>query len=192
ATPTQNAINPTAVALLSASIFTEPDANATEITFVDAGDSVTVLGRSPIGRWFYVQDDRGNEGYTYAPRYEWSGDFEALPIVPVPTAVPATTPTCEPGHCPQLFLDLYPLPGSRCENNVIYRTIYMRGQGGDGIYTYYWNDVKMAGPLENEGFGFEVNNLSGPHVIGRGKVVSGDGQVVEKELFVSDFTCNNQ
>ena len=70
-----------------------------------------------------------------------------------------------------------------------YRTVYMEGDGGNGRYTYYWNGQKVGGPT-NEGFGFEVSSPDGSAVIGTGKVVSGDGQVVEKELFVSDFNCN--
>jgi hypothetical protein len=65
----------------------------------------------------------------------------------------------------------------------------MQGHGGNGRYTYYWNEQKMAGPLQNEGFGFEVSSADGTAVIGTGKIVSGDGQTVEKELFVSDFNC---
>jgi hypothetical protein len=69
-----------------------------------------------------------------------------------------------------------------------YRTIYMQSEGGNGRYTYYWNGLKVGGPT-NEGFGFEVGSPDGGAVIGTGKVVSGDGQIMEKELFVSDFNC---
>ena len=48
----------------------------------------------------------------------------------------------------------------------------------------------VAGPLANEGFGFEVNNLNGPLVIGWGKVVSGDGQEAAKQLYIADLNCS--
>ena len=65
----------------------------------------------------------------------------------------------------------------------------MEGNGGNGRYTYYWNNQKVGGPT-SEGFGFEVSSPDGAAVIGTGKIVSGDGQVIEKELFISDFSCN--
>jgi hypothetical protein len=85
---------------------------------------------------------------------------------------------------------LYPLPGNRCKGDVSYRTIYIRGQGGNGRYTYYWEGKKLTGPI-TEGFGFEINNLKGDPVIGTGKVVSGDGQTVEKKIFVTNFSCGD-
>lgn len=41
----------------------------------------------------------------------------------------------------------------------------------------------MAGPLNNEDYTFEVHS-SGGAIIGTGKVVSGDGQEVEKTPFI--------
>ena len=62
----------------------------------------------------------------------------------------------------------------------------MLGQGGNGRYTYYWNEEKLIGPI-NEGFGFEVNNQEGNQVFGTGKVVSEYGQIIEKKLFITGF-----
>jgi len=182
----------TATAQLASSIFAAPSADAQEFTFVSAGDSVTVLGRSQLGNWLYVRDAEGVEGFTFGPRFDWVGDLNDLPIMgeregETDTAVSPTV--CDNNACPRLTLDLYPLPGTRCEAGMRYRTIFMRGQGGDGQYTYYWNGGKMAGPMA-DGFGFEVGSSDGSTVIGSGKVVSGDGQTVEKDLFISDFDCN--
>jgi len=49
----------------------------------------------------------------------------------------------------------------------------------------------MAGPLTGKGFGFDISSPDATAVIGRGKIVSGDGQIIEKELFVSNFSCDN-
>ena len=84
---------------------------------------------------------------------------------------------------------LYPLPGTRCTTSMKYRTIYIQGDGGNNQYTYYWNGQKVGGPIA-DGFAFEVSSSDGSAVIGIGKVVSGDGQTAEVELFVSDFNCN--
>ena len=171
----------------SASIYAQPDADSPELAILLTGETVIVQGRSENGHWLFVRDEAGITGFVYAARIGWDGDAATLSIVQ-PTATPEpTATTCESG-CTRLKIDAYPLPGGRCEAGAIYTTVFMRGQGGSGIYTYFWNDKQMAGPLENEGFGFEVNNLSGA-VIGRAKVVSSDGQSAERELFISDFSC---
>ena len=182
----------TATALLASSLFDAPNTEAQELTFVSAGDSVSVLGRSQLGNWLYVRDAAGVEGFAYGPRFDWAGDWNDLPVVSGESGggdTAVSSAQCDPGGCPALTLDIYPLPGTRCEAGTHYRTVFMRGQGGDGQYTYYWNEEKMAGPT-SDGFGFEISSSDGATVIGRGQVVSGDGQIVEKDLFVSDFDCN--
>lgn len=183
-----------ATALLSSSLYIGPDSNAQEVTFIGVGEQVSVLGRSEVGEWFYVQTESGEAGFVYGPRLEWSGDFESLPVVSETGVASAITPTttlssCGGSTCPTLTMMIYPLPGTRCEGTIKYRTVYMQGQGGNGRYTYYWNDLMVGGPTTN-GFGFEVSSPDGSAVIGTGKIISGDGQVVEKELFVGDFSCN--
>ena len=157
---------------------------------------VEVLGRSAYGDWFYIRDEEGVEGFVYAPRIEWSGDFESLPVkqpiatVPpapttAPTAAPITatdTPTVPPGPYPALELELWPLDG-RCEGGISYREVYMGARGGDGVFMYYWDDELKCGPVVNESCVFEVRSTRGP-VPGAGKVVSGDGQELTRGLFV--------
>ncbi|MBL1129695.1 MAG: serine/threonine protein kinase [Chloroflexi bacterium] len=197
ATPTTQATTtPVAVAHLASSLFTEPDANAPEITFIGIGETVVVMGRSENGEWLFVENSEGAQGFVHAPRLDWAGQTDTLPVIetvvttiPLSALSPTPTMTCQPGGCPLLSLDIYPINTPRCENNIYYRTVFMLGHGGNGRYTYYWNGQKMAGPLLNNGFGFEVSSPDQSPVIGIGKIVSGDGQAVEKELFVSDFGC---
>jgi serine/threonine-protein kinase len=178
-----------AVASLSSNVYAGPDTNTNELTFVPEGDEVIIIGRASLGEWLYILTADGIMGYTFAPRFEWQGEFEALSVIEEEGTTTAVTPSNCNAACPALSLDIYPVTGSRCENGVIYRTVFMLGQGGNGVYTYYWNGQKMAGPFTKEGFGFEVNNLNGVPVIGTGQVVSGDGQIVEEEIFISDFIC---
>ncbi|HRQ37701.1 MAG TPA: protein kinase [Chloroflexota bacterium] len=202
ATPTPTITDYLAVAHLASSLFTEPDTAAPEITFIGIGETVAVMGRSENGEWLFVENAEGIQGYVHAPRLDWAGQIDALPVMdtavniipnpssnPISNPTPTTPATCRPGNCPLLSLDTYPINPPRCENNTYYRTVFMMGHGGDGRYTYYWNEQKMAGPLLNEGFGFEVNSPDKSPVIGIAKIVSGDGQSIEKELFVSDFGC---
>ena len=131
-------------------------------------------------------------GYVFAPRLGWDNETDLLPVIKLTTTqtpVPTTTGACA-GGCPTLKIDAYPLAGGRCEGDVIYRTVYMRGQGGSGLYTYFWDGRQVARLLQNKGYGFEVNNLGGGTVIGQAKVTSSDGQTAEKALFITEFDCD--
>ena len=190
-TPTPTPSN-LATATQSASIFAAPDANSRELAVVRIGEQVTVLGRSAAGRWFYVRNSSGVEGFAYAPRFDWSGDFEALPVKPAlePPVEPPSVPEAQP--VTPLEMDLWVLPGlARCDRINWYQTVYIAGRGGNGVYTYYWNGEKMAGPT-GESYTFELYRATSNAIIGTGKVVSGDGQVVEKKLYVPVPDCFNK
>ncbi|RMF33642.1 MAG: hypothetical protein D6759_06700 [Chloroflexi bacterium] len=77
---------------------------------------------------------------------------------------------------------------ARCDRINWYQTVYIAGRGGNGVYTYYWNGEKLAGPT-GESYTFELYRATSNAIIGTGKVVSGDGQVVEKELYVPVPDC---
>ena len=178
----------TAVAILSSSVYYEPDSNSLEKTFVGANETVELLGRSQFGEWLYIKTSSGAEGFVFGPRFEWAGDYNNLPIF----AGVAVTPTlsssiCSPGQCSALTIEIYPLPGTRCEENGKYRTIFIKGNGGDTVYSYYWNGELVGSNIENEGIGFELFSSDGSSQIGIGRIVSGDGQVIEQELFVDEF-----
>lgn len=46
---------------------------------LEAGEPVTVIGRSPSDSWLYIRDNAGVEGFVWRPFFNWSGDFQALP-----------------------------------------------------------------------------------------------------------------
>ncbi|MCA9930081.1 MAG: protein kinase [Anaerolineales bacterium] len=183
----------TATALLSSSLFVAPNSDSQEITFVGVGETVEILGRSESSEWLYVRTKENEEGFIYGPRFDWEGDYETLTIVNAAAPAPTNTPVVDScnGGCPMLTIDLYDLPSARCAQTDNVRTIYIQGHGGNETYTYYWNNEYVAGPLTARGFGFDITSPDASAVIGRGKVVSGDGQVVDKELFVSNFSCDN-
>ena len=186
--PTSTSTNTSAMLLLNSSIFAKPNTEAAELAVLETGDNVYILGRSEIGNWLYVLNDDAIAGYVFSDRIDWAGDFEALSKVPTGTNH-ATNNDCN-NDCPAIAIDLYPLPGNRCEGDVAYRTIYIQGQGGNGRYTYYWNNEKLMGPI-SDGHGFNVDNQNGSPVIGTGKVVSEDGQTIDKQLFITGFGCGD-
>ncbi len=81
-----------AIALEGSGIFASPDADSLVLGGIRVGEQVLVLGRSAYGNWFYVRDQHGIEGFVYAPRFEWPGVFESLPVK-VPTITPSMPPT---------------------------------------------------------------------------------------------------
>jgi hypothetical protein len=171
-----------AVALLSSSHYRQADASSEEVTFVNAGDEVTVVGRSANNNWLYVRTADGEEGFVFAERLEWNGDSDSVPVVNgnSPAPPPATGP---------LTLDLYLLTDAgRCEGQTWWQTVYMRGQGGNGRYTYYWNGNQIAAEVVNDGVTIEVSFTGGVQS-GVGEVVSG-GVAVSKTLFIPPPDCN--
>lgn len=189
ATPTEDAtVTNTAVAVLSSSIYDAPSSDANEITFVAVDEVVEILGRSANGDWFYVRTQDDVEGFTYAPRYAWDGAVESLPIYEADggTSGGTTAVSCAP-NCPPLTIELYPLAGTQCDGSGKYRTVYIRGQGGNGRFDYFWDGSLLISNVQNDGHAFRINSPDGSSKIAIGKVVSGDGQTAELELFVGEF-----
>lgn len=183
-TPTPDNI---ATARQGSSIFAAPNSGSQVLGGVSAGDQVTILGRSQYGEWLYVRDEQGVEGFTYAPRYEWAGDYESLPVKK--SSAPSTAPTSSvprPVGGP-LTIDLWHLPGTEKCGAGWTISVFIEGHGGNGVYTYYWNGEKVAGPLTTS-YTFEAHSASGP-LAGSGKVVSGDGQTAEKGLYIPAPSC---
>jgi len=189
-TPTPTSALPApATALQGSGIFAAPDADSQVLGGVSEGEKVRVLGRSAYGQWLYVRDDRGVEGFVYAPRFEWEGEYESLPVVPATvTPIPITPPTPSGLPYSTLTIDLWDISG-RCSGGRSYKSVFIHAHGGNGIYAYYWNGSRVAGPT-SESYTFEVETTGGP-VVGTGKVVSGDGQEVDKELFIRPPDCAN-
>jgi hypothetical protein len=178
-----------ATAIQSASIFAAPDANSQVLGGISVGEHVPVLGRSTAGQWFYVLDGRGIEGFVYAPRFDWPGDFESLPVkTPTIRITPSiATPTTTTPY-PPLEIELWGIAGTeRCSVTMWYKSVFIQGRGGNGVYTYYWNGEKLAGPT-SETHTFEMHTTGGA-MIGAGKVVSGDGQEVERNLYIPAPDC---
>ena len=87
-------------------------------------------------------------------------------------------------------MDLWDLPDTeKCEGGVWYKSVFIQGHGGNGVYTYYWNGEKLVGPT-GERYTFEVHSTGGA-IIGTGKVISGDGQQIERDLYVRAPACAN-
>jgi hypothetical protein len=187
-TPTPTATLPApATAIQGSSIYAAPASNSQVLGGISVGERVPVLGRSAVGQWFYVRDDQGVEGFVYAPRFGWPGDYESLPVVASPVTPPPTVYTTPSGPpYPALEMDLWDISG-RCSGGKWYKSVYIQGHGGNGVYTYYWNGKRVAGPT-SEDYSFEVESMGGA-MIGTGKVVSGDGQVVERKLYIRAPDC---
>jgi len=193
-TPTPTTSTPTpprsnlATATQGASIFAAPNVNSQTLGSVSRGEQVTVVGRSAVGQWYYVRDDQGVEGFVYIDRLEWSGDYESLPVKGSIPLTPATR--ASPTSQIPLVMDLWDLPGTEdCDGGVWLKSVFIQGHGANGIYTYYWNGQRLVGPTD-QAHTFQVRSTGGA-IIGTGKVISGDGQQIERDLYVRAPACAN-
>lgn len=66
-------------------------------------------------------------------------------------------------------------------------TVFMEAHGGNGVYTYYWDDERVGGPTGGS-ITFEVHGTSA--IIGDYRVVSGDGQVLIDSFYVPGIDCS--
>ncbi len=175
-----------AIAQENVSLFAAPDAASTELAVIEAGEAVWVLARSETGNWLYVSNDNGERGFASLERLTWPGDIETLRVqqpvvvvaVPSVTAVPSTA---------NLVFNLYQLEGTQtCNGEAWTIKVFMEGQGGNGIYNYYWNDALLVVNATGS-YTFDVRSGGGP-VIGTGRVTSGNLSA-EKELFLTRPNC---
>lgn len=174
-----------AVVTQPASLFAAPSADAIEKAIQRAGDELTVLGKSRQETWLYVQNGDGELGFVFAPLVAWQGEMDTLPIFESEQAV--VTPTRESAATP-LELDIFPLDETaECENDRWHVMIFFEGRGGNGVYSYYWDNELVAAELLGS---ITIQAYSpGGSIIGEGRVVSGDGQHTARELFVTPPAC---
>ncbi len=181
----------TAVALGPSSIFIADDENSTELVYIDTNEEVTVLGRSSNSHWLYVRNSEGIEGFVSKYRFEYGFEIGLLPIAtPDPSYTPPATVPPQPSETQQgLTLDIWPIGDGRCSGGSWFQTIFMEGHGGNGVYTYYWDEQNVGGPVTNQSTTFEIQH-SGGGFSKTGRVTSGDGQMRETILFLNPPTCN--
>lgn len=175
-----------AAALENVSIFAAPDAEAAELAIIAEGEEVWVLGRSETGNWLYVSNDEGARGFASLTRFDWVGDIKTLPIRAPIVAIIAPTAVTAPSAS-NLVLDLYQLEGTQqCNGSAWTMRIFISGRGGNGVYSYFWNDDLLV-TNQSGSYTFVVSSGGAP-VIGTGQVVSGN-LAAEKELFIGRPTC---
>jgi hypothetical protein len=191
---------PRAIAALPASVFTGPAAGCREIAIVRVGESVTILGRSAIGRWLYVRTDGGVEGFVYVERFEWSGAFDELAVVSAsrcsvtPTSAPRPTATSASGSLAYIGIEFYPIPdepNGHC--NPPGYTLLIRGVGTQGPFDYYVDNQIVARQESGEnavGYAYRYPATGQQNVVVTGKVRARDGRFSDPvTLFLRRPSC---
>jgi hypothetical protein len=109
-------------------------------------------------------------------------------VTPTPLPLPTATPQ-SPSTGP-LEMDLWVLEGrGKClAEGQWEQRIFMEGRGGNGVYTYYWDSKIIGGPLVKQGIAHPIAG-SGDGFNGVGRIVSGDGQTIERDLFIPGLNC---
>ena len=180
----------TAVATNNASIFTAPDSGSETLAFVSFDETVTVLGRSSNPNWIYIKTEDDEEGFAAASRFDLSNIVtEELDIISA-SSTGTLNPTSVSGSSGPLSMVKYPLNGTgSCNDTGWTIQVYVEGSGGNGVYSYYWNDIVQVRDQAG-GSAFLVSGIDN-NTIGSVKVTSQDGQSISEDLFVPKPSCNN-
>ncbi|MCB8983867.1 MAG: protein kinase [Ardenticatenaceae bacterium] len=180
-----------ALAKEDASIFAGPQTSSAELAVVAAGEVVQVLGRSEVRNWLFVGNGEV-AGFIFQPLLQWTGDVSELPVFTYTDAAPEeATPPSGSSVITPLQIDLWALPDTvQCRDGRWSQRVFIQGQGGNGRYRYYWQDQALTGPTSGS-YSFTANSDGGV-IIGTGRVVSGDGQVAERELFIPIPSCPSE
>lgn len=170
-----------------ASIFSGPGiGNYTEITFLNIGETITIIGRSANNSWLFIETNEGVKGWVSERRLSYTGSIiqfkvtsEIIPITPSPIFL---TSTLLP-YDEKLSFDFWHLPGkSSCSGDEWMQTIFMHGHGDSGIYTYYIDGKKIVGPT-SDSYTHELRGrTSGDSVTITGLVVATSGKQIERVM----------
>ncbi len=180
-----------ALVLEPSSIFTGPDAGSAKVAILHVDDRVDVIGRSSNSNWLYVRTGDGDQGFVFSERVQWEGDIAALPVKF--GAAPPATATSPPitGSGGPLTFNLWGLSDTiRCEapgSAAWFQTVFMEGEGGSGIYTYFWEGEPVGGPT-SDSITVELHSFSAA-IIGTGMVTASDGQSTTAGLFLPNPDC---
>ncbi len=159
-----------------------------------AGTELEMLGYDPdFADWVYVRTiDQTLSGWIQVTELEINRELSDLPLLtPVPTLTPTPTPTeasSSPGCASSpLELDAWSL-GTACLTSESWTvTIYAEGRGGDCTYTYAWNGIVQAGPMQGSAT-FELPGSIGA-VAGTVSVTSA-GETVITGLLIQAPDCD--
>jgi tRNA A-37 threonylcarbamoyl transferase component Bud32 len=182
---------PTNIGLVleNSSLFATPNLGSDQLSVVEAGDSIVVMGRSEDGKWLFVGDG-DTAGFIFRERLQWDGDVEGLALFTHSTSadtVAEETPVAAAEITPLEF-DLWPLPETAvCTATGWEQDIFFQGQGGNGIYAYYWDGNLLVGPT-NGSYVYRLVSPGGT-VTGYGRVESGGGQRLQSTLFIEAPNC---
>lgn len=113
---------------------------------------MAILGRADeqkYGRWLYVQTGKDIQGFTYAPRFEYTVDWNLLQVVTA-TVVLVTPPTTGPTGgkltiSPGKLTIVHIWPASVCTGKDRWTAYFeVKISGGDGkSYRIFWDKVQV-------------------------------------------------
>lgn len=173
-----------AVVNQSVTIFSGPGENYSQITFLNPGTEVTVLGRSANASWLNIFTADLIEGWVAVSRMTLDRDISEIPVVDESVI---TSLNEVPGD---LTLDFWGLDGSiKCTSSGWEVSLFLEGHGGNGSYTYFVNGIKVAGSKSGS-YTYSFNGGGNASVIISGRVTSGDGYSTSKNILISPPTCN--
>ncbi|MBE2223601.1 MAG: protein kinase [Anaerolineae bacterium] len=182
---------PTNVGLVleNSSMFATPNLDGEELSVVEEGAAIVVMGRSEDSKWLFIGNG-DTAGFVFRDRLQWDGEVDGLPVFTHSdrnSSTEAETPVASENITPLEF-DLWPLAETAvCTSTGWEQKIFFQGHGGNGIYAYYWNGKLLEGPT-NSSYVYRLVSPGGA-VTGTGRVESGGGLWQESTLFVEAPNC---
>jgi len=164
-----------------------------------AGTELELAGYDPnFPDWVYVRTlDGASTGWVQVADLEINRELTGLPqVTPIPTLTPTPVyedgtltptpaPVCEDGP---LRLDAWPA-GTVCTSGGWIARIFVKGYGGDCMYTYTWERVIQGGPT-NGSVTFEIR-IAGydQAIVGEASVTSA-GEMAVVGLYIPPPDCD--
>jgi hypothetical protein len=131
------------------------------LTFVNAGETVTVLGQTANGNWLLVRDQAGNEGYVAANRFELNGVPPVITpsaVTPTPngqaTALDAATMFCAPDTTSAKIVDVR-----------INEVVDVLGRWSNQSWLYIKDAQGRKGFVASSRFDYPFDSISGLPVV---------------------------
>jgi serine/threonine protein kinase len=144
--PTPTSV-PWAVARLSSSVFEGPRSETRELAVVFGEEKVEILGRTDelqYGRWLYIQTGKGVVGFVYEPRFEYTIDWDSLPVQEVKGTAPLAGGRLVVSAGTLRIEHVW--PGGECKEGGGWTAVFeVKISGGNGwSYKLYWDQEAVS------------------------------------------------
>ena len=172
-------------------LYLGPAADYPEQGWLVAGARALILSRLDGDAWWYVETEKGIRGWASATTVTVENDLSAVPVItPLPRGPAPPPPSVTPAPIigPLVLDEIWPVNIIACRTHFE-AEIWIRAQGGTGVYTYLINDEIVAQDIVGDGTTHRISVPSGAWV-GVISVLSGSLRVDREMYFAPPDQCD--